>query len=318
MNRKKLEQVKAETVKAFKRYRRVKEDLAARDGLTPAAGDIYHFASVHECHLYWLVTKVHPSDDKLVFVVPTDTHYLVGSADTALPREATLGPLIARPRYGSWVDRAVLGQGTRMAVLQDRFVAVVNEKIDQLGRGNASASEELQETDGDLDYRDWCDEVAAARKALSDFFGKSLGHNVAVENVVTLRTSDFSPSQIQRAPDLELRAAAADAETSSDIAALHENNEESPRVHLVECDLPGEFALAWEPSGIRVYYTPVAGEAPPDASGVDVDGEEFAVQWVSSPDGQAHRGQYVLPWCKGEAKLTIATESRKTVVIHNA
>jgi hypothetical protein len=319
MKQEHLKMMAAETARGLEKYRRSQERLAKRQG-PPAPGDMYRSPTTTDADTRWLVTGIHPRNNELLFIVPFDNHFLAGSADVELPREATLGPLIVRSRYGMWIDRTSLERGTRVAVLEGEFLNLVNNKLDELAAGRVVASDEQEEADEDPDYLDWCDEVASCRELWQAEDGVRAEERMiaawAIQEPVLLSLKKFVVAQNVSPVDLSALAAA-NASMSEDLTILASSDVASSRTCRLETDLPGELEMALESAGIRLYYAPRATEGPPLAQGINAAGEPVAIEWIASPKGDGYRAQVAVPWRDETITVTLLAEPKKTYVIRD-
>ena len=118
-------------------------------------GDIMMLQSPrNEEAVRWIVVGPHVEDEDLVLCVPADVFPLIGTADVEVPDSAACGPLSLRCGASLWIPRGFFLGEPRVGVLEERWLAQAEDKIDQVFRGELSGTAEQMEGVADIDLEE--------------------------------------------------------------------------------------------------------------------------------------------------------------------
>ncbi len=151
-----------QTGEAFRR------DLAHQGEIVsgpPRPGDVFLLRETADHGLEWVVVEAEGGGR--LFVVPADTHPLIGSADLEISADSAPGPLSLRFRYGLSLGVGAFDPRLRTGCLAPEDLVRVRARRSELESGNAVASADAREVDSDPEYHEWQETLAAACTALS-------------------------------------------------------------------------------------------------------------------------------------------------------
>lgn len=179
----------------------------------PTPGGVYILEDTAEHSVEWIVVAHDPADAERFLVVPADGNFLVGSEDLEL-EDTVLGTVVARCRWGIWVDAEFFDPGLRAAVLGTEDVARIRRKWLDVGDGRTTGSILAQEVDADPAYTEWIEDVVApARQALLKGSNQDSGNDGGPEpesvDVWPPRDRDFESAQGRRRIGFKVAASVA-------------------------------------------------------------------------------------------------------------
>lgn len=169
------ERLRTEMGKALSGLEEVHAATAGRGDGPPRVGEIFLVAATGRFPVEWAVVERDSADPGFVWVVPTDTHPLVGSADVAVPARGSLGPISLRCGFATRVAMEMFDPQLYFGRLEPEDLDRVRRKREEIAAGSHIPAEEELAVDGDPDYEDWQEEVLAiARAALSGEAGDAV------------------------------------------------------------------------------------------------------------------------------------------------
>ncbi len=144
----------------------LKEKLSQRSATTPQPGDIFVFKHPDTLGIQWVVLHFDEQNPQRLLAVPADDTPMVGSTDVQLPKSALCSPLTLRCEYGLWIHKTKFEMNLRVGVLEERHQQRVLDKMTQISEKNVRSTILQQETDDDLDYEQWMEQVYRAQEML--------------------------------------------------------------------------------------------------------------------------------------------------------
>lgn len=146
----------------------LKDKLSQRSATTPQVGDIFVFKHPETLGIQWVVLRCDETNPQRVLIVPADDTPLVGSTDVELPKSALCSPLTLRCEYSLSIHQANLDMNLRVGILEERHQQRALDKLKQISEQKVRSSILQQETDDDLDYEEWMEQVYQAREVLGN------------------------------------------------------------------------------------------------------------------------------------------------------
>jgi hypothetical protein len=144
----------------------LKEKLSQRVATVPQVGDIFVFKHPKTLGIQWVVLCSDEQNPQHLWIVPADDTPMVGSTDIELPKSALCSPLTLRCDYRLSIDKKQFDMNLRVSILEERQRQRALDKLKQISEQNVRSSVLQQETDNDLDYEEWMEQVYRAREAL--------------------------------------------------------------------------------------------------------------------------------------------------------
>ena len=153
------------------RRARSRAEAEARKDSPPRAGDVYVLPSTAQQAVLWALLDTVPSSVGQHFVlqhvvaVAADLHPWVGSADVAVPSQATCGALTLRCGFEVELDAEDLATARGAGSLPPDVLEAARHKRAELHAGRPIGSVLERDTDGDPEYQDWLREGPARAQA---------------------------------------------------------------------------------------------------------------------------------------------------------
>src|SRR5262245_6548372 len=80
----------------------------------PQVGDVFLFPEPPDLDFRWVIAVV---EDGEYYVVPADTHFLVGATDFVVADSTRGSPLVVRCDFGCWLEEACFQRGRYLATI---------------------------------------------------------------------------------------------------------------------------------------------------------------------------------------------------------
>jgi hypothetical protein len=146
-------------------------------GASPRVGDVFLFPEPADLDFRWVVAVVEASE---YYVVPADTHFLVGRTDLVLTDTEQDVSLVARCDFGCWLEEACFHGGRWLTALDPPLSPALRERILSSRLGAPGMDPEDGEVEADPLYQEWLEFVAAAvGQLVDDFVARSWSARVA-------------------------------------------------------------------------------------------------------------------------------------------
>lgn len=156
------DEIRRLTTRALTRLERARVEERRRGDAPPQPGDLFLLRETADFDVQWAVTERHGES---LFVVPADTHPLVGSTDVAVPASGPCGALTLRCGFGAWLPAAAFDPGLRTGVLAPPDLARARRKRSEVERGAVLGTADEREADAEPEYLGWAEDVLVRAQA---------------------------------------------------------------------------------------------------------------------------------------------------------
>ena len=157
------ERLRHQTGDAASRSAAVDREIRKLNARPAEPGDLFVLKETAEHSVEWAILERDPVDPRRLLAVLADTRSLLGSADVAVPAEASRGPLSLRCAFAAWLDGEALEPGMRSGLLETEHLERARGHCQQVVRGVVTGSLHGREVDDEAEYREWTLHLEQAR-----------------------------------------------------------------------------------------------------------------------------------------------------------
>ncbi len=152
------EALRQRTGEAMRSHAAACSELGERSGEAPRPADVFLLASTGELPVEWAVLEREAGGRGRLLAVPADSNPLVGSADVAVPEEASCGPLTLRCGFGVRLAAASFDPEMRTGTLPAEVLEQARRRWRDAREG-ISGEPARESDDDDPEYHRWIEEV---------------------------------------------------------------------------------------------------------------------------------------------------------------